>query len=209
MILIYKQYIRIMTKDNKQQKQQYKCKYGCGYITFVNSNIHRHHRAIHEKQPPLKDNFDTPPIPSSLKNNLPVDDDSQEDEKYETEAVDTDIESIISNKITSMLAQNKNPIKSFMGGTSATLLAGVCIGWLLSNNIKPMVGLVQMMMGKLLPPTAGGVHQKLPSPQEIQRAIYLSQQTPPSRPYKQEDVSYSKEFTASPPSSSSIPLPTL
>jgi hypothetical protein len=175
------------------------CKYGCGYKTKYNSNIHRHYRLKHQEKPP--DPID-PPLPPTQPKSRFIPDDGTESE-YEQ----TDLESMISNKIHQMIGMKNNngsmlpAIKGFMTGSTGSLIAGLCLGYMISQNIKPAIQIISQMMGNCGSPSLGG--GKIPLNQtEIQRALVLNQMKPPVPPPPSCGPS-----TQSPPPSSSIPLP--
>lgn len=186
---------------------------GCSYKSQHNHNVLRHRRRVHKTDrvtelPDTDAEEQSPPSPPSV-----ISDTVAEEE--EDEMTYDDLENMIDDKIGTLLKSQglgkvnpknlrQSAVKTFFNGSTGHLIAGIALGFIISNNL-PMIlgaaknGLVASSVKSVVPPQM--------TPEEIQRRIMAQQllvnQLKAQLPSESSPPPSSQ--SASPPSSTSPP----
>jgi hypothetical protein len=151
----------------------------CSYQSTYHHNLLRHKRQKHrvvelasdyeEALPPPPPGPPPTPPPSEPGATPPA---SEADEEEEGGYFD-DIESMVDHRLNQFLEGNNikisqkgrtTAIKSFMNSSGATLMAGMCIGYLLTANAPMIMAMVRRSLGNGLAPVGAGVQPQTPPP---------------------------------------------
>jgi hypothetical protein len=180
----------------------YKCDQ-CDYTSKYNHNILRHKRSKHrvEELPSDYDaDNDSPNFVEEPETEVEVEATGEEEEGITY----NDLEAMIGDKINEVLKGNNLPqiskktqqsaMKTFMSGSTASLLAGMCLGYLLTANAPVLMAMLRGSLNSSSPASVvGGIHHQQPSQAqaELMRKILAQQQQqmPQQPPQTQEATS--------------------
>ena len=168
----------------------YKCDFPrCDYTSKYNHNILRHKRHKH-RVTELPSDYDGD-LDNNVRTNsnhqqpylVPEPEDYVEEGEQEEEGITcNDLEAMISDKINDLLKTNDLPpvgklpiqsaMKNFMSGSTATLIAGMCLGYLITANAPVVLAMMKGSLNGFSPAfTAGGSAQQ----QEMMRQMLAQQ----------------------------------
>lgn len=172
-----------------EQSSLYKCD-KCDYSSKFNHNLLRHQRSKH-RVVELASDYDgetesnAPPPPQVHR----VPDPNEVEEEEDDGLTYDDLEVMISDKINKVLKGNNLPtvskkatqsaVKTFMGGNTASLLAGICIGYLITANAGAILKMMNPLNGSLPVATQG---QPTQAQVEMMRRIIAQQQQAQTQP---------------------------
>lgn len=175
---------------SESEKPSYSCSH-CPYKSKHRHNVTRHIRAVHPElaskptpalpSPPPPTEDAPPPVP-------PPSEEPSDDMSY------NDLEDLIDSKVESILKQQnivvspqvrKSVMKQFMSSSTASIFAGVCIGYLLTVNAPLLVGVVRRLFSNFQSPSGqqggGATAVKVPvmTQEELMRQVMLRQPVQP------------------------------
>lgn len=156
--------------NNPLPTKQYAC-LRCSYSTEYKQNLTRHIKALHEDSSGGE---------------------QEEEGKASQEAPpEMDVEEYINERLATLLKENgvkdvkiprveMNSMKSFFSGGTATFCAGLCVGYLVTSNLGPLMNMMMLKKkasspGFLIPPTSIPQHLQqqaataTPAPQQQQK----------------------------------------
>ena len=160
-----------MTLNNQSEEidvPRFKCTH-CNYTSSFKHNVYRHVRNSHVSATPEK--IEAPPAPQP------------EAAESEGGGEDYDIQELIDNKVKEILKNQKidvsprlrkSTLKTFMSGSRASLIAGIILGHILTNNIPVLVSLVKTLFAKN--GVSGAPAPVQATQAEIMRQLMLRQQ---------------------------------
>ena len=208
---------------NESSKAHFKCNH-CDYKSDFKHNVYRH---IRGKHPEVFDKGEVADFASSAPSSpvgvsLPRTPPPPPPSPREEEEGDLNIDQLLDEKLSKFLEDNKvaispavrqSAMKKMMSSQGATLLAGMIIGYILTNNLPMILGMIaRAAKNGSAPPRQVGAQQM--SQEQIQAEILMRQHQAMNQRARQSNESVNQSNQSVPPhmvsapGSSSIPSDT-